>query len=81
MRCGFTVEIVTFVVNPSVMAVPEPTTVYEEGCLSFPGAFVECSRPDWAVVDGFGLDGEPAGGEDCEDPPLSNSEWVGELPE
>lgn len=31
----------------------------EEGCLSFPGAFAPCARPDWAAVDGFGLDGEP----------------------
>jgi peptide deformylase len=30
-----------------------------EGCLSFPGAFVDCARPDWAAVDGLGLDGEP----------------------
>jgi peptide deformylase len=31
----------------------------EEGCLSFPGAFVECARPDRARVVGTGLDGEP----------------------
>ncbi|MBC9731640.1 peptide deformylase [Nocardioides marmotae] len=31
----------------------------EEGCLSFPGAFVECARPDFATVTGNGLDGEP----------------------
>lgn len=31
----------------------------DEGCLSFPGAFVECARPDWASVTGFGLDGAP----------------------
>ncbi|UMG92473.1 peptide deformylase [Nocardioides sp. TF02-7] len=31
----------------------------EEGCLSFPGAYVACARPDHAVVEGFGLDGEP----------------------
>ena len=31
----------------------------EEGCLSLPGAFVDCPRPDWAAVDGQGLDGEP----------------------
>jgi peptide deformylase len=31
----------------------------DEGCLSFPGAFVDCARPDWASVSGFGLDGEP----------------------
>ncbi|CAN5626357.1 peptide deformylase [soil metagenome] len=31
----------------------------EEGCLSYPGAFVECARPDTASVNGTGLDGEP----------------------
>ena len=31
----------------------------EEGCLSYPGAFVDCARPDFATVTGFGLDGEP----------------------
>ncbi len=31
----------------------------EEGCLSFPGAFVDCARPDRARVVGTGLDGEP----------------------
>jgi len=31
----------------------------EEGCLSYPGAFVSCARPDWAAVDGLGLDGTP----------------------
>lgn len=33
--------------------------VAEEGCLSFPGAFVECGRPDFATATGLGLDGEP----------------------
>jgi len=31
----------------------------EEGCLSFPGAFIDCARPDFARVDGFGVDGSP----------------------
>ncbi len=31
----------------------------DEGCLSFPGAFVPCARPDYAEVRGQGLDGEP----------------------
>ncbi len=31
----------------------------EEGCLSFPGAFAPCARPESAIVEGFGLDGEP----------------------
>ena len=31
----------------------------QEGCLSLPGAFIDCARPDWAAVDGLGLDGQP----------------------
>jgi peptide deformylase len=31
----------------------------EEGCLSYPGAFVPCARPDYARVTGQGADGEP----------------------
>ena len=31
----------------------------EEGCLSFPGSFEPCARPDRARVDGTGLDGQP----------------------
>jgi len=31
----------------------------DEGCLSLPGAFVECARPDVATVSGTGLSGEP----------------------
>jgi peptide deformylase len=30
----------------------------DEGCLSYPGAFVPCARPDVARVTGTGLDGE-----------------------
>jgi peptide deformylase len=31
----------------------------DEGCLSYPGAYVECARPDFASCDGLGLEGEP----------------------
>lgn len=31
----------------------------DEGCLSYPGAFVPCARPDTATVTGTGLDGRP----------------------
>lgn len=31
----------------------------DEGCLSFPGAFVPCARPDYARVTGQDLGGEP----------------------
>jgi peptide deformylase len=30
----------------------------EEGCLSYPGAFIDCARPDFARVTGQGLTGE-----------------------
>jgi peptide deformylase len=30
----------------------------EEGCLSYPGAFIDCARPDWARVTGQGQEGE-----------------------
>ena len=31
----------------------------DEGCLSYPGAFVSCTRPDWARVDGVDHTGAP----------------------
>lgn len=31
----------------------------DEGCLSYPGAFIECARPDKATVNGYGVDGSP----------------------
>lgn len=48
------------VCNP-VVTVPEGRdrrlVEADEGCLSLPGAFVECARPDFATVAGTGLDG------------------------
>jgi peptide deformylase len=38
------------VVNPEVTAVPEPTTSYEEGCLSFPEIRGDVVRPDAITV-------------------------------
>ncbi|WP_166138286.1 peptide deformylase [Nocardioides ochotonae] len=50
------------VCNPEVV-LPEGKDrhldVDDEGCLSFPGAFVDCARPDFATVHGVGLDGSP----------------------
>jgi peptide deformylase len=55
-------RVVGVVCNP-VVSLPEgkdrKLAESEEGCLSLPGAFVECARPDYATVEGFGLDGEP----------------------
>jgi peptide deformylase len=50
------------VCNP-VLALPEgkdrQLDEADEGCLSYPGAFIECARPDFASVTGTGVDGEP----------------------
>jgi len=50
------------VCNP-VLTVPEGRDRHldddDEGCLSFPGAFIPCPRPDYASVSGTGLSGEP----------------------
>ena len=50
------------VCNP-VLALPEGRDrrldESEEGCLSLPGAFIPCARPDVATVTGTGLDGQP----------------------
>ena len=37
-------------VNPEVTAIPEPATVYEEGCLSFPHIHGDVTRPDEVTV-------------------------------
>lgn len=50
------------VCNP-VLTLPEGKDRHlddgDEGCLSYPGAFVACARPDTASVTGTGVDGEP----------------------
>ncbi|HVS18379.1 MAG TPA: peptide deformylase [Planctomycetota bacterium] len=45
-------------VNPTVLELAGETTVYEEGCLSFPGIFAEVRRPDRCRVRAFTLRGE-----------------------
>jgi peptide deformylase len=37
-------------VNPEVSVVPEPESIYEEGCLSFPGIRGDVVRPDEVTV-------------------------------
>ncbi|MEO6510571.1 MAG: peptide deformylase [Nocardioides sp.] len=55
-------RIVGVVCNPTV-TLPEgkdrQLDEAEEGCLSFPGAYVDCARPDSARVTGYGIDGSP----------------------
>jgi peptide deformylase len=50
------------VCNPSLtvpIGVERVLDVGEEGCLSLPGAFVECARPDYADVSGVDHTGAP----------------------
>ena len=55
-------RVVGVVCNP-VVTLPEgrdrELDETDEGCLSFPGAFLPLARPDTATVTGTGLDGEP----------------------
>jgi len=56
------VEVQGIVCNP-VLHLPEGRDRRlddgDEGCLSYPGAFVACARPDYARVTGLDLHGEP----------------------
>src|SRR5690606_23272182 len=45
-------------INPEVVETGKGLALNEEGCLSFPGVFVEIKRPRWAKVRAMGLDGE-----------------------
>jgi peptide deformylase len=54
---------VTGVVCNPVLTLPEgrerELEEHDEGCLSLPGAYVECTRPDAAYVSGFDENGDP----------------------
>ncbi len=60
---GRTSASIGVVCNPVAASCPRATPGRlddsPEGCLSFPGAFVPCARPDFAAVEGQGLDGQP----------------------
>ena len=46
-------------VNPTITEKFGAESVYEEGCLSFPGIYAEVKRPDSCTVEAFTPDGEP----------------------
>jgi peptide deformylase len=46
-------------VNPTVLELGGEATLYEEGCLSFPGIFAEVRRPNRCRVRAFTARGEP----------------------
>lgn len=45
-------------INPEVVETGKGLTLSEEGCLSFPGVFVDIKRPRWAKVRALNLAGE-----------------------
>jgi peptide deformylase len=46
-------------VNPRILERSGPPTLFEEGCLSFPGIFAEVERPEDCRVSAFRPDGTP----------------------
>ena len=45
-------------VNPTILSLSGPPTLFEEGCLSFPGLYAEVERPENSRVRAFGVDGK-----------------------
>jgi peptide deformylase len=46
-------------VNPEILARGGAETVYDEGCLSFPGIYAEVRRPDRCTVRAYDVNGKP----------------------
>lgn len=46
-------------INPAIIEKSEKISKYKEGCLSFPGLFLEIGRPESCVVEFMTLEGEP----------------------
>ena len=49
-------------INPTIVEKPGPPTVFEEGCLSFPGIYAEVERPERCTVEAFDVEGKPIRG-------------------
>jgi len=46
-------------INPELMDRSGPASLFEEGCLSFPGIFAEVERPELCTVKAFTPEGDP----------------------
>lgn len=51
-------EKVWCLINPVVLSASENTNKYKEGCLSYPGLFLEVGRPDSVTVEFYAAGGE-----------------------
>lgn len=47
------------IINPEIVWESEETIVGEEGCLSFPGVFIQVERPEKVTIRAFDAAGEP----------------------
>lgn len=45
-------------INPQIVETGKGFAIAEEGCLSFPGVFVEVKRPRWVKLRAMNIDGE-----------------------
>lgn len=45
-------------INPRIVSIAETTSKYKEGCLSFPGLFLEIERPSWVEIEFQAANGE-----------------------
>ena len=45
-------------INPVIVEKAKTLSKYKEGCLSFPGLFIEIGRPEWCVVEFNAANGE-----------------------
>ncbi|MDP9432406.1 MAG: peptide deformylase [Actinomycetota bacterium] len=52
-------DVVGHLVNPSLELVSDEEQDGEEGCLSFPGLYYPCRRPQRVIVRGFNMHGDP----------------------
>ncbi len=57
-RAGFDSGRILALVNPKILSKSRETVEMEEGCLSFPGVFLEIKRPEKVEVEGMDINGE-----------------------
>lgn len=45
-------------INPKIVSIAETNSKYKEGCLSFPGLFLEIERPSWVEIEFQAVNGD-----------------------
>jgi peptide deformylase len=57
-RAGFDSGRILVLINPKILSKSKETVEIEEGCLSFPGIFLEIKRSERVEVEGINIDGK-----------------------